>query len=139
MIDILFESSEKLRNEEMNKFMLRSNNENGIDTSQVYLGYLVDSEKNISEYKILTDCTVRTPHNLFYFDIISKRAFGIKGGWTGFAMTPNRGLCVISIQPMIKIINKPRMTFDELVSFIEDYNKENSVKQTKKLTPPKNS
>lgn len=139
MIDILFESSEKLRNEEMNKFMLRSNNENGIDTSQVYLGYLVDSEKNISEYKILTDCTVRTPHNLFYFDIISKRAFGIKGGWTGFAMTPNRGLCVISIQPMIKIINKPRMTFEELVSFIEDYNKENSVKQTKKLTPPKNS
>lgn len=133
MIDILFESSEKLRDEEMSKFMARANNENGIDTSQVYLGYLVDDKTEISEYKLLTDCSVRTPHNLFYFDIISKRAFGIKGGWTGFTMTPNRGLCVNSVQPMIEIINKPRMTFEELLSFIEDYNKENSMKKTKKM------
>lgn len=133
MIDILFESSEKLRDEEMSKFMARFNNENGIDTSKIYLGYLVDDKTQISEYKLLTDCSVRTPHNLFYFDIISKRAFGIKGGWTGFAMTPNRGLCVNSVQPLIEIVNKPRMTFDELLSFIEDYNKENSMKKTRKM------
>lgn len=133
MIDILFEKSEKLRNEEMCKFMERANNENGIDTSQVYLGYLVDDKTQISEYKLLTDCTVRTPHNLFYFDIISKRAFGIKGGWTGITMTPNRGLCVNSVQPMIEIVNTPRMTLEELFAFIDDYNKEYIIKKLKKV------
>lgn len=132
MIDMLFEKSEEMRNEEMNKFIARANNENGIDTSQVYLGYLVDDETGIREYKLLTDCTLRIPHNLFYFDIISKRAFGIKGGWTGFGMKPNKGLCVNSVQPMIEIVNKPRMTFDELLFFIEDYNKEKSMKKVKK-------
>ena len=132
MISMLFEKSEETRNEEMNKFIARANNENGIDTSQVYLGFLVDDETGICEYKLLTDCSLRTPHNLFYFDIISKRVFGIKGGWTGFTMTPNSGLCVSSVQPMIEIVNKPRMTLDELLYFIEDYNKENSMKQTRK-------
>ena len=133
MIKMLFENSEKMRNEEMSKFMARANNENGIDTSKVYLSYLVDDKTQISEYKLLTDCSVRTPHNLFYFDIISKRAFGIKGGWTGFGMIPNNGLCVNSVQPMIEIVNKPRMTFEELLSFIEDYNKENSRKKRKMM------
>lgn len=132
MIEILFEKSEEMRNEEMNKFMARANNENGIDTSQVYLGYLVDDETGISEYKLLTDCTLRIPHNLFYFYIISKRAFGIKGGWTGFGMKPNKGLCVNSVQPMIEIVNKTRMTFEELLAFINDYNDKNSMKKTKK-------
>ena len=48
MIDMLFESSEKLRDEEMSKFMARANNENGIDTSKIYLGYLVDDKTQIS-------------------------------------------------------------------------------------------
>ena len=47
-------------------------------------------------------------------------------------MKPNKDLCVNSIQPKIEIVNKPRMTFDELLSFIEDYNKENSIKKTRK-------
>ena len=47
-------------------------------------------------------------------------------------MTPNRGLCVNSVQPLIEIVNKPRMLFEELLSFIENYNKENSMRKTRK-------
>ena len=48
-------------------------------------------------------------------------------------MMPNNGLCVNNVQPLIEIINKPRMTFEELLSFIEDYNKENSMRKRKMM------
>lgn len=72
MIKTLFEKVEAVRNEEMEKFMARASDNTGIDTTQLYLGHLVDDKTGETEYKLLTDCSIKTPHNLFYFDIISK-------------------------------------------------------------------
>lgn len=128
MIKTLFEKVEAVRNEEMEKFMARASDNTGIDTTQLYLGYLVDDKTGENEYKLLTDCSIKTPHNLFYFDIISKLAFGIKDGWTGFAMQPNEGLCVNEIQNLIEIVKTPRMSYEELENFINNINEEKKNK-----------
>lgn len=57
MIKTLFERVEAVRKEEMEKFLARASDETGIDTTQLYLGYLVDDKTGKSEYKLLTDCT----------------------------------------------------------------------------------
>lgn len=132
MIQMLFERFEEVRNEEMTKFLERASDDIGIDTSQLYLGYLVNDETGETKYKLLTDCSLKTPHNLFYFDIVSKLAFGVKNGWTGFGMHPNDGLCVNEIQNLIEIVNKPRMTLEELSIFIDSFNEEKKDKKSKK-------
>ena len=130
MIKLLFEKSEEIRNEEMTKFLKRASDDNGIDTSQLYLGYLIDDKTGETEYKLLTECSYVTPHNQFYFDIISKLAYGVKDGWTGIGAIPNSGLCVNRIQNLFEIVGIPRMTLEELSNFIGDFNEE---KKDKKL------
>lgn len=122
MIGLLFERVEAVRKEEMERFLERASNENGIDTSQLYLGYLVDESTGDNEYKLLTDCNIREPHNIWYFDIISKLAFGIKGGWTGIAMQSNEGLCVEKTTVLNEVVKAPRMSYEELESFIKEIN-----------------
>ena len=125
MIKTLFERVEAVRKEQMEKFLARASNEAGIDTSQLYLGYLVDDKTGKSEYKLLTDCTFREVNNIWYFDIISQLVFGIKGGWSGIACEPNEGLCVNSTDTLSEIVKTPRMSFEELEEYINNVNKEN--------------
>lgn len=87
MIKILFERVEAVRKEEMEKFLARASDETGIDTSQLYLGYLVDDKTGKSEYKLLTDCTFTEANNIWYFDIISQLVFAAKEG--GVALPAN--------------------------------------------------
>ena len=129
MIDILFERVEAVRKDQMEQFLKRASDENGIDTSQLYLGYLVNESTGESEYKLLTDCSFREPHNVWYFDIISKLAFGIKGGFSGVAAQDNKGLCVEETPNLEKIVNRSRMSYEELENFINDYNEEKKKKK----------
>ena len=129
MIELLF--TEEIKKDEMDDFSKRVSNEHGFDTSLVYLGTLIDLVTGEREYRLLADCKMIFVHNTFYFDIVSKDVFGIFGGSIGFGIQPNDGLCVYGVEPIEKITNKKRMTFDELLAFIDNYQKENLSNRAK--------
>jgi len=146
MDDLMKMMTEMEMDNDIAKFIENNSNEQGIDTSKLYIGQCTykpkrmplmkaetdeeikaNTELNAQQpFRILIDSGVRTAHNRFFVDIINKISIGDAHGWTGFGCVPNTGVCVEELDLLSNKSNKERMSLEEIIEFVNDYNKSNA-------------
>ena len=121
--------------EDIEKWLLKTENGSKINTEEVYFAHTVYIDENQTtsdeEFRILIDSSIRTPHNKFFVDVINEETVGIINGSTGFAMISNTGRCVDFAEPLSIKYGKKIANFDEIKEFVNEQNREISNKKIK--------